>query len=47
MSISLDIRQYLASQPIDLPVFNPVALNILHLTSEPDTDIEDVVRAIN
>lgn len=47
MAISLDIRQFLATQPIDLPVFNPVALNILQLTSNPDADIDDVVRAIN
>jgi len=47
MSISLDIRQFLATQPIDLPVFNPVALNILHLTSNPDSNIDDIVRAIN
>jgi HD-like signal output (HDOD) protein len=47
MGISLDVRQYLATQPIDLPVFNPVALNILQLTSNPDTDIEDIIRAIN
>ena len=47
MPVSLDIRHFLATQPIDLPVFNPVALNILQLTSDPDTDIEDVVRGIN
>jgi HD-like signal output (HDOD) protein len=47
MAISLDIRQFLATQPIDLPVFNPVALNILQLTSNPDANIDDVVRAIN
>lgn len=47
MPITLDIRQFLATQPIDLPVFNPVALNILHLTSNPDTNIDDVVRTIN
>lgn len=47
MAISLDIRQFLATQPIDLPVFNPVALNILQLTSNPETKIDDVVSAIN
>jgi HD-like signal output (HDOD) protein len=30
-----------------LPVFNPVALDLLHMLAEPQTDIFDIVRTIN
>ncbi len=46
MPISIDIRQTLATQPIDLPVFNAVALNVLELTSKTDTNINDIVSSI-
>lgn len=47
MSVHIRIRYALCTQPIELPVFNPVALDLLQLLSEPHTDIFDVVRTIN
>lgn len=47
MTIPSRIRYTLYIQPIDLPVFNPVALDVLKLLEDPYTDILDVVRAIN
>lgn len=47
MTIPARIRYTLYIQPIDLPVFNPVALDVVRLLEDPYTDILDVVRAIN
>ncbi len=47
MSVHIRIRYALCTQPIELPVFNPVALDLLQMMSEPHTDIFDVVRTIN
>jgi HD-like signal output (HDOD) protein len=47
MSIHIRIRYALCTQPIELPVFNPVALDLLQMLAEPYTDIFDVVRTIN
>lgn len=47
MSVDLELRQALIDQPIDLPVFHPVALNIILLNSDPYSDIEDVIQEIN
>lgn len=47
MSVHIRIRYALCTQPIELPVFNPVALDLLHMINEPYTDIFDVVRTIN
>ncbi len=46
MTIPARIRYTLYVQPIDLPVFNPVALEVLGLLEDPYTDILDVVRLI-
>ena len=47
MSVHIRIRYALCTQPIELPVFNPVALDLLHMLAEPHTDIFDVVRTIS
>jgi putative nucleotidyltransferase with HDIG domain len=47
MTIPSRIRYTLYIQPIDLPVFNPVALDIVKLLEDPYTDILNVVSAIN
>lgn len=47
MSVSLELKHALTEQPIDLPVFHPVALNIILLNSDPYSDIEDIIREIN
>jgi HD-like signal output (HDOD) protein len=47
MNISLDLRISFCLEPIELPVFNPVALDLLNLLNDPATEIDDVVRTIN
>ena len=47
MSVHVRIRYALCTQPIELPVFNPVALELLQMLAEPYTDVFDVVRTIN
>lgn len=47
MSVHIRLRYALCTQPIELPVFNPVALDLLHMLAEPYTDIFDIVRTIN
>lgn len=47
MSVHIRLRYALCTQPIELPVFNPVALDLLQMLAEPHTDIMDIVRTIN
>jgi HD-like signal output (HDOD) protein len=47
MSFTLDLRYHICQQPIELPVFNPVALELLQLLAEPDIEINDVIDLIN
>ena len=47
MSVSLDLRISFCLLPIELPVFNPVALELLLLLGEPSTDIDTIVSRIN
>src|SRR6185369_12504965 len=47
MSFSLDLRYHICQQPIELPVFNPIALELLQLLADPDTEIEKVSETIN
>jgi HD-like signal output (HDOD) protein len=47
MSFSLDLRYNICLQPIELPVFNPVALELLQLLTDPDADINAVISTIN
>jgi len=47
MSFSLDLREQICRQPIDLPVFNSVALELLQLLAYHSVEISDVVETIN
>jgi HD-like signal output (HDOD) protein len=47
MSVSLELRISFCQMPIELPVFNPVALELLQMLVEPATDIHAIVNTIN
>jgi HD-like signal output (HDOD) protein len=47
MRVHIRLRYALCTQPIELPVFNPVALDLLHMLSDPQTEMIDIVRTIN
>ena len=47
MGFSLDLRYQICLQPIDLPVFNPVVLELLQLLAHLECDIDDVIGLIN
>ncbi len=47
MSFSIELRYQICQQPIELPVFNPVALQLLQLLANPDTEINEVIKIIN
>lgn len=47
MSFSIELRYQICQQPIDLPVFNSVALELLQLLANPDTEVTDVIKIIN
>ncbi len=47
MGFSLDLRYQICQQPIELPVFNSVALELLELLSDPDNEINKVIETIN
>ena len=47
MSVSLDLRISFCLLPIELPVFNPIALELLQLLGDPGTDIDAIVATIN
>jgi putative nucleotidyltransferase with HDIG domain len=47
MSFSLDLRDHICRQPIELPVFNPIALELLQLLADPDIEIQEVIETIN
>jgi putative nucleotidyltransferase with HDIG domain len=47
MGFTLDLRYQICLQPIDLPVFNAVALELLQLLAEPEVEMSDVVGLIN
>ncbi len=47
MGFSLDLRYQICRQPINLPVFNSVALELLRLLADQDADIDDVIETIN
>lgn len=46
MSINSYVRDALSEQPIELPVFNPVALDLLQLLAVPEINYFDVIRKI-
>ena len=47
MAFCVDLKRTLSRQPIDLPVFHPVALDLMTIISDPYSDIEDIIRVIN
>jgi HD-like signal output (HDOD) protein len=47
VTLSTDIRELICQLPIELPVFNPVALELLQLLENPGSHINSVVDAIN
>jgi len=47
MGFSLDLRTQICRQPIDLPVFNSVALELLQLLADHSVEINEVVETIN
>ena len=47
MGFSLDLRYHICLQPIELPVFNPVALELLQLLADHEADINEVIETIN
>jgi HD-like signal output (HDOD) protein len=47
MSVSLDLRISFCLLPIELPVFNPVALELLQMLDNPAIDIDAIVGSIN
>lgn len=46
MGFSLDLRYHICRQPIELPVFNPVALELLQLLADHEADITEVIETI-
>lgn len=47
MPVSLTIRRLLSIQPIDLPVFHPIALKLVHLLSDQDFTIDELASTAN
>ena len=47
MGFSLDLRYHICLQPIELPVFNPVALELLQILADHDADMNEVIETIN
>ncbi|QWV94391.1 HDOD domain-containing protein [Geomonas oryzisoli] len=47
MPLSLTIRRLLSTQPIDLPVFHPIAVRILHLLHTPDFTMTQITDLAN
>lgn len=47
MTIPLELKQLLSEQPLDLPVFHPVAIELMLIVSDPYSDVDDIIRVIN
>ncbi|MEI6205565.1 MAG: HDOD domain-containing protein [Desulfuromonadales bacterium] len=47
MAVPVTIKRLLVLQPIDLPVFHPIALKMVHLLENPDFVISDLVSTAN
>ena len=47
MPLSLTIKRLLTTQPIDLPVFHPIALMLLQVLESPDFSIAEVIELAN
>lgn len=47
MSFPLELRYQICLQPIELPVFNPVALELVQLLADHDVEFDEVINTIN
>lgn len=47
MALSLTIRRLLTIQPIELPVFHPIAVRLQHLLESQDFKIDEVITLAN
>ena len=47
MAVPATIKRLLVLQPIDLPVFHPIALKMVHLLADTDFVIDDLVSTSN
>ena len=47
MAVSLTIRRLLVLQPIDLPVFHPIALKLMQLLGDVNFKVSDLVSTAN
>jgi len=47
MAFPLDLRYEICLQPIELPVFNPIALELLQMLADDNSDIVEVIKIIN
>jgi HD-like signal output (HDOD) protein len=47
MTLSLTIRRLLTTQPIELPVFHPIAIKLQQLLEDPGFKIDEVIEVAN
>jgi HD-like signal output (HDOD) protein len=47
MPLSSELKQLLAQQPIDIPVFHPVALKLTMMIPDPHSDFDDIIKVIS
>ena len=47
MPLSLTIRRLLTTQPVELPVFHPIAIKLQHLLETPDFRMDAVIALAN
>lgn len=47
MAVPLTIKRLLGLQPIDLPVFHPIALKMVHLLADADFELDELVSTAN
>ena len=47
MSISIDLKLLLSTQPVDLPVFHTIALKLQHLLETPNFSMVDTIALAN
>lgn len=47
MALSVTIRRLLSTQPVDLPVFHPIAVRLQQLLVDPDFTMHEVVKTID
>jgi HD-like signal output (HDOD) protein len=47
MAVPITIKRLLVLQPIDLPVFHPIALKMVHLLEDADFELDELVSTAN